>query len=381
MYLKRIIPLQKDLEQHSVLLLGPRRTGKSSFIRHEVAPDAIYNLLKSDDFQRLAHRPALIRESLRPGDRLVVIDEIQKLPALLDEVHLMMEEYGVRFLLTGSSARKLRRTYTSLMAGRARVRRLCPFVSAEIPAFDVDRALAYGTLPPVYLSDDPAEELRGYAGLYLKEEIQAEALSRNISGFSRFLTRAAQSSGEVLNFESIAGDAQVPARTVREYYNLLEDTLIGRMVEPLRSGGRRKAISAGKFYFFDLGVARALRNPGGLEFPPALADVGPALEHLVFQELFAYLQYFARDVSLEFWRTHSKQEVDFVVGGEIAIEVKATDNVQDRHLVGLRALAEDHPVRRRIVVCREPAWRQMGEVEVHPLLHFLSTLWSHDLIK
>ncbi len=378
MYLLRAAPIEADLKRGSVLLLGPRRTGKSAFIRHEVQADAVYDLLRSDVFQRLSQRPAIIREALRPGDRLVVIDEIQKLPGLMDEVHLMVEEHGVRFLLTGSSARKLRRTHTSLMAGRARIRRLCPFVSAEVEALDLDRALAFGMLPPVYLSDEPAEELRGYAGLYLKEEIQAEAISRNIEGFSRFLGRAAQSSGEVLNFESVADDSQVPARTVREYFHVLEDTLVGAMIEPLASGGRRKTISKGKFFFFDVGVMRALREPRGLDAPLPASLLGPALEHFVFQELFAYIQYFARDTPLNFWRTYSQQEVDFVVGGDIAIEVKASATIHDRHVKGLHALAKERPLRRRLVVCREPRWRRHGDVEVYPVMHFLNALWSHE---
>ena len=185
MYIERIIPIVKELQKSSVLLLGPRRTGKSA------PPHRIYDLLKSDVFLRLSQRPSLIRESLTPNDSLIVIDEIQKLPVLMDEVHVMIEEKGVRFLLTGSSARKLKRTHTSLMAGRARTRLLAPFVSAELPTLDLDRALTYGMLPPVQLSDEPLEELGSYVGTYLREEIQAEALSRNIEGFSRFLARAA----------------------------------------------------------------------------------------------------------------------------------------------------------------------------------------------
>lgn len=381
MYIRRILPLDEDLKRGSVLLLGPRRTGKSALIRNEIKADRVYNLLKSDEFQRLAYRPALIRESLQRGDSLVVIDEIQKIPSLMDEVHLMIEEHGIRFLLTGSSARKLRRSHTSLMAGRARMRRMCPFVSAELENFDLDRALSFGMLPPVYLSDQPAEELLGYAGLYLKEEVQAEALSRNIEGFSRFLTRAALSSGEVLNFESVAGDAQVPARTVREYYALLEDTLVGTMLEPLQTGARRKCISKGKFYFFDAGVVRALQDPRGLGTPLSASTVGMALEHFIFQELYAFAQYFARGASLQFWRTHAKQEVDFVINGEVAIEVKASSNVQDRHLKGLRALEQDRPMRRQIVVCREPHSRRMGDVEILPVQHFLDLLWSCDIVR
>ena len=363
-----------------MLLLGPRRTGKSALIRNEIKADRVYDLLKSDVFQRLSFRPATIREALRPSDRLIVIDEVQKLPMLMDEVHAMIEEFGVRFLLTGSSARKLRRTHTSLMAGRARQRRLWPFVSAELPGFQLDKALQFGMLPPVCLSQAPVIELEGYAGLYLQEEILAEAYARKIEGFSRFLGRAAMSSGEVINFESIASDAQVPARTVREYYALLEDTLVGTMVAPTSSTNARKVVSKGKFYFFDVGVARALRDPIALRAPtlPSM-ELGWALEHLLFQELRAYLSYFPDGRQLEFWRTYSGQEVDFVIG-DTAIEVKATRSVTRRDLRGLRALAKDRALRRQLVVCREPERRVVEDVEIWPVGPFLAALWQHAIL-
>lgn len=379
MYVKRIIPLEEELKKSSVLLLGPRRTGKSAFIRNQAPPHRVYDLLKADVFQRLSHRPSLIRESLTPDDRLVVIDEIQKLPSLMDEVHAMIEEHGVRFLLTGSSARKLKRTHTSLMAGRARTRLLAPFVSAELPALDLDRALAFGMLPPVHLSDEPEEELSSYVGTYLQEEIRAEALARNIEGFSRFLLRAAQWSGEVVNFEGVAGDSQVPARTVREYYALLEDTLLGTMLEPLRTTGRRKAISRGKFYFFDVGVVHALTG----ERPPAPGTpaFGRAFEHLVWQELNACRNYFARGRSIHFWRDTGGAEVDFVLDGKVAVEVKSSELVHDRDLKGLRAIAEqrDFPMERRVVVSREPGPRRVGDIEILPYALFLEQLWRGEV--
>ena len=168
---------------------------------------------------------------------------------------------------------------------------------------------------------------------------------------------------------------------MREYYNVLEDTLVGTMLAPLRSQGRRKTISKGKFYFFDLGVVRALRDPRGLHAPLPAVSLGPALEHLVFQELYAYVQYFARDMPLNFWRTYSQHEVDFVLGGEVAIEVKASRNVQGKNLKGIRFLAEEHPLRRQIVVCREPQWRRVGEIEIFPVEHFLKALWAHQVIR
>ena len=379
MYIERIIPIVKELQKSSVLLLGPRRTGKSAFVRHQAPPHRIYDLLKSDVFLRLSQRPSLIRESLTPNDSLIVIDEIQKLPVLMDEVHVMIEEKGVRFLLTGSSARKLKRTHTSLMAGRARTRLLAPFVSAELPTLDLDRALTYGMLPPVQLSDEPLEELGSYVGTYLREEIQAEALSRNIEGFSRFLARAALWSGELINFEGVVRDSQVPARTVREYFSLLEDTLVGKMLHPLQTTGKRKAVSRGKFYFFDVGVVNALTGQmsTGVDTPA----YGKAFEHFIWQELNAYINYFARGKPLHFWRDKGGAEVDFVLGESVAVEVKSSRMLHDRDLKGLRAIMEqsDYTIERRIVVCQEPEPRRVDGVEIVPYEMFLEQLWSHSL--
>lgn len=373
MYIKRKCPILKDLETRSVLLLGPRRTGKSALIREELKADKVYNLLKSDTFLRLSARPSLIRESLEKNDKLVIIDEIQKLPSLMDEVHFMIEELGIRFLLTGSSARKLKRTHTSLMAGRAKTRRLFPFVSAEVPDFNLEQVLLYGTLPPFYLSNNPADELRSYVGDYLQEEIKAEALSRNIEAFSRFLHRAALSSGELINFESVANDAQMPARTIREHYTVLEDTLIGTMLHSFETQ-KRKAVSKGKFYFFDVGVLNALI--GQTSITPHSKAFGTVFEYFIFQELFAYVSYQDKIRVLNFWRSTTHDEVDFVMGGEIAIEVKSTQTVDDADLKGLKLLHQDTPMKRLIVVCREPEKRKDGHIEIYPYRQFLSELWS-----
>jgi predicted AAA+ superfamily ATPase len=370
----RILPVEQELARGSVLLLGPRRTGKSFLIRHQLKPDHTYNLLRADTFQQLSARPSLIREALRPKDRLVVIDEIQKLPILMDEVHLMIEETGVRFLLTASSARKLRRTHTSLMAGRARTRHLFPFVSAELKDWQLDRALRFGMLPPVVAAEDPEETISSYVGDYLREEIQAEALARNITHFSRFLHRAALSNGEVINFESIGSDAQVPARTVREYFGLLSDTLLGVMLEPLATQGRRKPIAHGKFYFFDVGVVNALL--GSFTSSANHPLLGKRFEHFVFQELRAYLSYKQPKKALSFWRTRSGDEVDFVIDGEVAIEAKATRVVTERDLKGLHALADEVKLRRRIVVSQDAKRRTLQEVEILPIREFLIDLWA-----
>lgn len=285
----------------------------------------------------------------------------------------MIEELGIRFLLTSSSARKLKRTHTSLMAGRAKTRRLFPFVSAEIPDFNLERVLLYGTLPPFYLSNNPADELRSYVGDYLQEEIKAEALSRNIEAFSRFLQRAALSSGELINFESVANDAQVPARTIREHYTVLEDTLIGMMLHSFETQ-KRKAVSKGKFYFFDVGVVNALI--GQTSITPNSKAFGTVFEHFIFQELFAFLSYQDKAHELRFWRSTTHDEVDFVIGSDIAIEVKSTQTVDDADLKGLKLLHQDTPMKRLIVVCREPEKRKDGDIEIYPYRRFLAELWS-----
>ncbi|MBM4254152.1 MAG: ATP-binding protein [Deltaproteobacteria bacterium] len=378
-FIDRKIDLAKILSHKSVLLLGPRRTGKSALIRNQFGAAKVYNLLRADEFQKLAARPQLIREALAaaPVD-LVVIDEIQKLPVLMDEVHLMIEEMGQKFLLTGSSARKLRRTHTSLMAGRAKIQYLHPFVSAEIPEFDLDQVLLYGLLPPVYLSPDPEDELRSYVGEYLKEEIQAEALSRNIENFSRFLDHAAFTNAQLINFESVASDAQVPARTVREYYTVLEDTLIGRMLKPIAQIGSRKVVSKAKFYFFDTGVVHQLQKIRGL--PELAPGYGDAFESFLFHELVSFLDYTNSRETLNFWRTSNGPEVDFIVSGRIAIEAKATKLVDTKDLKGLRALAKEEKMDRLIVVSRDPERRTVGNIEIWPYREFLRQLWAGSIV-
>lgn len=376
MYVPRKLDLRAELEKRSVLLLGPRRTGKSALLREAVVPDRTYDLLRADTFQALAIRPSLIRESLRPEDRVVAVDEIQKLPALMDEIHGLIETTGTRFLLTGSSARKLRRTHTSLMGGRARVRRLFPFVAEEVGDLDLDRALVTGLLPPIWYSDEAWIDLGDYVGSYLQEEVRAEGLARNIEAFSRFLARAARSHGELLNFESVARDAQVPARTVREYYDVLADTLLGHLVEPFKTPAR-KAVSHARFYFFDNGVANRL--VGRRSLAPGTPEQGAAFEAYLCHELMAWRSYTRREEPLTFWRTLDGVEVDFVLGDHTGIEVKLTSLASERDAVGLHKLAGAATLRRKIVVSRDPAWRRLGDVEVWPWRAFVAALWSGEI--
>ena len=378
-YIPRHLRISEMLKTKSVLLLGPRRTGKSSLIRNEIKADQVYNLLNSVTFRELAVRPSLIREKLKNNHSLIVVDEIQKLPHLMDEIHLMIEEHGARFLLTGSSARKLRRSYTSLMAGRARRQYLFPLTSLELGQnFDLNRALLYGTLPSVYLAENPKDELKSYVGDYMKEEIMAEALSRNIESFARFLETAACSNGEILNFEKIGMDAQVPSRTIREYYSVLEDTLMGTSVHPFKKGKTRKSVSKSKFYFFDLGVLNSLLGRKSLSMKTP--EFGGLFESWVFLELKAYLEYERRDESLCFWRTQTDQEVDFIVGDQVAIEVKSTALVTERHLDGLRAIEDEYKFKRKIIVSQDLNYRKIGEIEIFPYSIFIEKLWSGELL-
>lgn len=376
--LKRILDLSEELKKKSVLLLGPRRTGKSFLIRHQVKADKVFNLLRADHFQLLSNRPSALRESLESHYRLVVIDEIQKLPNLMDEVHDLIETTQTHFLLTGSSARKLRKTHTSLMAGRAKSRQLFSFVTQEIGDFHLEKVLSYGLLPPVFLAEDPAEEISSYVGDYLREEIQAEALTRKIENFSRFLHQAALRNTELINFESVGSDAQVPARTIREYYSILVDTLLGSMLEPLESSQKYKSVSHSKFYFFDVGVPHALLGLGALS--ATSKNWGPAFEAFVYQELRAYISYFAPKSTINFWRTSQEgKEVDFVINGEMAIEVKSTANVSEKDLRGIVSLQKDRKLKRSIVVCQQRAKSRIDGIEIWPYASFLKELWKKNI--
>lgn len=250
----RYIDLTKILEKRSAIMLGPRQTGKSWLIRNTFSRHKIYNLLQHETFLQLSYSPQRIREEYvsskhLPQDKLIIIDEIQRLPVLLNEVHFMIEEFGVRFLLTGSSARKLRRGGVNLLGGRAQTRYLHPLSICELKdSFDLERALNYGLLPSVFLSDAPGENLKTYVGIYLKEEIAAEGLTRNIPAFSRFLTIAALCNGQIVNYTKIANDAQVARSTVQEYFEILKDTLIAYKLPAWNKSQKRKPIGTSKYY-------------------------------------------------------------------------------------------------------------------------------------
>lgn len=381
MYIQRTLNLQKHLNQKSILLLGPRRTGKSFFIQKQIKPDLYYNLLETKTFAELAFNPSLLKEKIK-NQKVVCIDEIQKLPNLMDEVHSLIEsDKSLRFILTGSSAKKLKSSHTSLMAGRARQLNFLPLTYQEVKKhnFSLINFLHYGGLPDVYLSKDPWEELKDYAGTYLTEEIQASSFVRKIENYSRFLEFAALSSGQILNFESLANDAFIPARTIKDYYELLEETLIGHNLRPFKKKGSRKEISTSKFYFFDTGVLNAFVKRRKLAHKTK--EFGDLFEHFIFLELKAYQLFNRADWDLEFWRTHSKDEVDFILGnGEVIIEVKATSKPKNEHFLGLQKYKNFYNTKRAILVSQVDEKSKHGEVEIYPWSLFLDELWGGSII-
>lgn len=377
-YIPRLLGIDRVAARRSVFLFGPRQTGKTSLTQRALAGARHFSLLDSDIFLTLSRRPATLREWLAPQDELVVIDEIQKLPPLLDEVQLLIESRGTRFVMTGSSARKLRRGGVNLLGGRARSRVLHPFVRAELQdRFDLVRALDTGLLPPIYLSDEPHEDLRAYVGDYLREEIAAEALTRNVGAFSRFLEVAALCNGQELNYSAIASDAQVPVSTAREYFQILEDTLVAHRLPAWRRSVKRKAITRPKLYLFDVGIARHLQ--GRRHLRARSPELGEAFEALIHHELRAHLDYTGGGGQLCYWRSRSGYEVDFILDDRVAIEVKAKEQVGQRDLRGLRALAEEGQLRRLVVVSLERQPRDVDGIEILPWQVFLEQLWAGAL--
>ena len=370
-----------DIQDDSVFLWGARQVGKSTLVK-KLFPDAkVYDLLKSDEYSRLLRKPQLLREELISYDetKIVIIDEIQKIPSLLDEVHWLIVNRGIRFILCGSSARKLKRVGTNLLGGRALPVMLFPFVSAEISDFNLFRAINNGMIPRHYMSKNPQKRLEAYIGVYLKEEIQDEAVVRQLSSFNRFLDVAAQCDGEMINYTNIAQDCGVSATTIKEYFNILEQTLIGYMIPAFTLSKKRRAITTKKFYYFDVGVVNYLLNRSNLQ--PGSIDFGHAFEHFMIQEIVAYLSYYEKREKLSYWRTANGYEVDAIIGdARVAIEFKSSEEVQSKHTKGLKAFEEDFPDARKIIVSLDCNKRILNGIEVIPALEFLQMLWNGDII-
>lgn len=372
---------------HSILLLGPRGTGKSTWIHHHFRDASIYDLLSTSEAIRLSREPsALYREvATEPADRWIVIDEVQKVPALLDEVHRLIENHGRRFILSGSSARKLRRGGTNLLAGRALVTQMFPFVSAELDArFSVENMLAHGSLPLAVLGEDPVSYLSTYAETYLQEEIKAEALTRNIGQFARFLEVAARQNGQVTNMAGIARDAAVSRQTVQNYFGVLVDTLIGHWLDPWKLKRRTKQVQHPKFYLFDPGVARALS--GRIAYPVTHEERGPLLETLLLNEIRSFLSYSKRLYKIYFWRNYDGIEVDFLCetgSGFVAAEFKSSNRWDKRFGKGLQRMRAE--LGTQLTACYGVYLGEraalFNDVHILPADDFLRRLWNGDIIS
>lgn len=370
-----------DSRNDTVFLWGARQTGKSTLLK-KLFPDCrYYDLLKGEVFERLYRRPELLREELLACEEneLIIIDEVQKVPQLLDEVHWLMTNHNLRFILCGSSARKLKRSGANLLGGRAIRNVLFPLVSTEIPDFDLEKAINHGMLPRHYRAANPLKRIQAYVGDYLKEEIRAEALTRNLSTFGRFLEIAAISCGEMLNYNNIASECGVSAPTIKEYFTILEDTMIGYMVPSYKKVMKRRLIQAPRFYYFDVGITNHLLQKRNLK--QGSPEYGKAFKQFIIQELFAYASYMAIEPGLSYWRTASGYEVDAVLGdARVAIEIKSSQEIHSHHLKGLKAFAEEHSGSRTIVVSNERNKRIMGKIEVFPVEEFLRKLWKGSII-
>jgi len=376
----RILNLD-NAHSDSTFVWGARQVGKTTLIREAYPNVAYYDLLQAKDFERLQRNPSLLGEDLamlNNGDT-VVIDEIQKIPQLLDEVHALIFSKNIRFILSGSSPRKLKRFGANLLGGRALRETLYPLVSAEIPDFDIHKAIRYGTLPRHYLVADPWKRLGAYVGVYLNEEIKEEALTRNLKMFTKFLEVASFSNGEIVVYKNIAQDCGIDYRTVQDYFEILEDTLVGYTIPSFALAKKRRSVQSSKFYYFDVGIANYLRNRRDIQI--GSTDFGQAFEHFIIQELIAYLGYNDKKEKLSYWRTSSGYEVDAIIGnGRIAIEVKSTEEIQSRHTKGLKAFQEEFPDCRLIAVSFDSRPRIVNGIEVYPATDFLKKLWNHEII-
>lgn len=379
--LERILKLE-EAKEDSLFLWGSRQTGKSTLLKMLFPQARYYDLLKSDLRMAFQMRPALLREECKMLDEgeLVVIDEVQKVPELLDEVHWLIENKGLRFILSGSSARKLRRSGANLLGGRALRRTLFPLVSAEIPGFNLHRALNNGMLPRHYLMENPANRIQAYIGDYLQQEIVEEAVVRRLDAFTRFLQVAALSNAEIVNFTNIAQDCGVSSKTVKEYFSILEETMLGFFLPAYTKVVKRRVIVSPKFYYFDVAIPNYLLRRTPIQ--PGTDVYGHTLEHFIIQELRAYLVYRSLDKPLTYWHTQdNKYEVDAVVGhAEVAVEVKSSASVASADTKGLRAFAEEYPQAKLIIVSQEERPRILNGIEVWPVEQFLQRLWQDKIV-
>lgn len=377
---KRIDYINEDLMQEHLFLFGARQTGKSTYLKSNF-PGAVYiDLLDSEVLRRFSKKPSLLYEMLHDVEKQtdVIIDEIPQVPLLLNEVHRLTDNKNLHFILCGSSARKLKRNGYNTLGGRAIPVYFYPFVSCEIPDFKIDVAVQRGMLPNIYTASNPMLRLSAYIDVYLKEEIKQEAIVRNLDSFQRFLEVAALTDGEMVNYNNIAGDCGVSAVTVKEYFSILEETLIGYIIPAYAKTIKRKLVQSPRFYYFDVGVSNYLLHREKLQ--RGTVEYGHAFEHFVIQELVAYIHVSRNINRLSYWRTYTGVEVDAIIGdAKLAIEIKSTEEVQHRHLKGLKSFKEEHADCRLIVVSLDRFSRTSEGVDLIYIYDFLKKLWAGEL--
>jgi len=383
--LERILNLELP-EKQSAFLWGPRKTGKTTYLRSRFPESIIYDFLETDLYLDFSKKPSLLREQLLANDdkaisQPVILDEVQKIPQIMDEIHWLIENKGIRFILCGSSARKFKRGGANLLGGRAWRFEMFPLATPELKDYDLVKILNRGLIPSHYLDENYSRSLRAYTQDYLKEEVFAEGIIRNIPAFSRFYDAMGYSHGELVNYSNIARDCGVDSKTVREYYQILVDTLMGKMIEPFKKRQNRQVISKSpKFYLFDVGVAGAITKRQITEEKGEL--FGKAFEHFILMELIAYNSYHEVDFDINFWRTKSGLEVDFILGnGEIALEVKGTSRIENKDLYPLSVFAKEFPTAKTFVVCNERTERIHDQIRIMPYRKFLSDLWEGKILK
>lgn len=372
-------------QNHSFFLFGPRGTGKSTWLKGCLTPARVYDLLSVREAIRLSRDPGVLYQELShlPSASWVVIDEVQKVPALLSEVHRLIENHGLKFALSGSSARKLRRGGVNLLAGRARTVRFFPLVSAEIgPVYDTHKALQFGHLPVAVTGEDPQGYLTSYVDTYLEQEIKAEALVKDLGSFARFLEVAARQNGQITNVSNIARDAMVARQSVQTFFEILVDTLIGFWLPAWKLKRTTKQVAHPKFYFFDTGVVRAIHHR--LSFPLFNEECGALLETHVLGEMRAYLSYRRRDYPLYFWSSHDGVEVDVFCEtpkGFVGIEIKATDSWRGEYSRGLMRLRAELKQKTfyPLAVYRGQNFLQTTH-PIYPVKEFLRKLWAGEIL-
>ena len=374
----RGLDLKKLVNKTSHFLFGPRATGKTSLIESSLGDVKRFDLLDPDVFHELLKRPKALSEKITQSDHLIVIDEIQKLPNLLDEVQRLMMKNKINFLLTGSSVRKLRTQTVNLLGGRAREAQLFPLTSNELGAdFELMKYLNYGGLPIIYQSNEPLEDLKAYTRTYLSEEIKAEALVRNYESYVRFLEVMAISNAQEINYQSISSDSGVPVRTLQGYMEVLKDTLVGFELMPYQKTIKRKATTKSKFYFFDCGVSNFLSER--YQLSENTTEIGNSFEQFIILEVRAYLSYSRSLKKMSYWRS-KKLEVDLIVGDDLAIEIKFSKTVKDSHFENLRALKEEKKIKNFMLIARfDSSGVTDDQIQYMSYQEFLKKLWAHQL--